>query len=96
MLTLVHEPAVDLKLVKAEDRWDRAILVWELATYTLARDPEVGKVMTESGKTRSFTYPGAYSVGQPALTIVYEIAVTQIIVHDVMFEDAKNARIGHG
>ncbi len=73
---------------KAESEWPRAEMAWEAATYVLAHAPEEGLPLTESGKTRSFTYQGSRSTGMPTVTVLYEDQDPFLIVHDVQFEDA--------
>jgi hypothetical protein len=50
--------------------------------------------VTESGATRSFTLDGARSIGLPTVTVLYEIRLFEIVVHDALFEDAKFAQAG--
>ena len=50
--------------------------------------------VTESGATRSFTLEGARSIGLPTVTVLYEIQLFQVIVHDARFADAKFAVAG--
>lgn len=68
MLTIVEEPRVSVVIDAAKQRWSRAKDAWETITWTLAHDPEVGKPLTESGRTRTFTIDGARSISLPTVT----------------------------
>lgn len=95
MRGLFEQPHVADAVDEARDRWPRGHDAWEAVTWVIARDPTVGAALTESGKTRAFTLDGAKSIGLPTVTVVYEVGETNIIVHDVRFEDAKYGQAGH-
>ena len=80
----------------AEAKWPRARDAWEALTWIVSRDPQEGKAVTESGRTRAITIEGARSIGFPTLTLVYEIQNPKIIIHDALFTDAKYAEAGNG
>lgn len=94
MLTIVEEPRVSVVIDAAKQRWSRAKDAWETITWTLAHDPEVGKPLTESGLTRSFTIDGARSIGLPTVTVLYAVSRFELTIHDAKFEDAKFAQAG--
>jgi hypothetical protein len=45
--------------------------------------------VTESGRSRSFTFEGARSIDMPTVTVLYEITDASIIIHDALFVAAK-------
>jgi hypothetical protein len=92
--TVVEQPRVSRAIDDAKDRWPRAHDAWETISWTLARDPQVGKSLTESGLTRSFTIEGARSIGMPTVTVLYAIARFEITVHDATFKEARFAQAG--
>jgi hypothetical protein len=93
--TVVEQPRVSRVLDDAKDRWPRARDAWDTVLWVIARDPEeAGLALTESGATRSFTLDGARSIGLPTITVVYEIQLFQVVVHDALFTDAKHAQAG--
>lgn len=96
MRTIREEEAAKSTLDAAAERWARAIDAWEAATWTLARDPEAGEPVTESGKTRAYTIDGARSIDMPTLTLLYEIQPQYIIIHEARFTDAKYGQAGRG
>jgi len=73
----------------AFDRWGDAERAWIAIEWTLARDPQVGTPLNESGSLRGFVYAGAKSIGQPDVDVIYEIDVDTIIVRSAVFTDAK-------
>src|SRR5690349_16400151 len=85
VLTIREENAAQKALDAALERWDRARDAWEAITWVLARDPEVGEPVTESGTVRAYTIEGARSIGLPTITLLYEISIFQLIVHDARF-----------
>jgi hypothetical protein len=85
--TVVEEPRVSVAIDDAKQRWRRAQDAWETITWTLVHDPEVGKPMTESGLTRSFTIDGARSIDLPTVTVLYTISRFELTIHDVRFEN---------
>jgi hypothetical protein len=56
---IVEENAARKALDDAEAKWAGAYDAWEAATWVVMHDPFVGIPVTESGKTRSYTYEGA-------------------------------------
>jgi hypothetical protein len=95
MYALVEQPSVAAAVDEARERWPRAADAWDAVTWVLARDPGVGRALTDSGKSRSFTLEGARSIGLPTVTLVYEIGSGIITVHDVRFTEAKYGQAGH-
>lgn len=96
MRRIREEDAARRSLDAASERWSRAIEAWEAATWTIARDPEAGEAVTESGKTRAYTFEGARSIDMPTITLLYETEPDYIIVHDALFTDAKHGQAGRG
>jgi hypothetical protein len=93
--TVVEQSRVSRVLDDAKDRWWRAQDAWDTVRWVIARDPEgAGMAVTESGATRSFTFDGARSIGLPTVTVLYEIQLFEVIVHDALFADAKFAQSG--
>lgn len=58
MRTIREEEAAKSALDAAADKWSRAIDAWGAATWTLARDPEAGDPVTESGRMTRRTVSG--------------------------------------
>jgi hypothetical protein len=94
--TLREEDAAARSLNAALERWSRAMDAWEAATWTIAHDPRAGDPVTESGKTRAYSFEGARSIDMPSLTLLYEIADDYIIVHDALFANSRHGQAGRG
>jgi hypothetical protein len=93
--TVVEQPRVSQSVDAAEDRWPRVREAWDTVLWVLARDPEgAGSPLSESGATRSFTLDGARSIGLPTVTVLYEIRLLEVVLHDARFADAKFAVAG--
>jgi len=95
MHSVIEESAVSKAVDDAHEKWARAKDAWNAVTWALARDPEVGDPVTESGKTRSFVLDGARSIGLPTVRVVYEIEPPYVVIHDAVFEDSKYGQTGH-
>lgn len=89
MRTVVEQSRVSRVLDDAKERWPRAQDAWDTILWVLARDPEgAGKAITESGAVRSLVLDGARSIGLPSVTVLYEISLFQVIIHDAQFQEA--------
>jgi hypothetical protein len=95
--TIREADAAERSLNAALERWSRAMDAWEAATWTIARDPKAGDPVTESGKTRAYSFEGARSIDMPSVTLIYEIEDdNHIIVHDALFMDSRHGQAGRG
>jgi hypothetical protein len=92
--TVVLSTAARKAVDSSYQQWDDAERAWAAIEWVLARDPQVGVSLTESGNLRAFVYDGARSIKQPDVQVIYEIQPNEIIVHIAMFADAKAARAG--
>lgn len=95
MHTVREERAAHEAVNDALEQWDRAADAWDAVTWAVARDPEVGEPLTESGLTRSFTFQGAVSIDMPTVTVVYEIQTEYIVIHNAHFEVANAVQTGN-
>lgn len=96
MRTIREEEAARRSLDAAVEKWSRAMDAWDAATWVIARDPEAGHPVTESGRTRAYSFEGARSINMPSLTLLYEITDIYIIVHDARFTDSRHGQGGRG
>jgi hypothetical protein len=94
VLTVREEEPARLALDLAVQRWRRTNDAWEALTWVLAHDALIGTPVTESGKTRTFTYIGARSIDMPTITVLYEITAECITIHDAKFREATHAQAG--
>lgn len=86
---LIEDECVRIARNEAECRFLRACDAWEAATFVIVHDPGVGMALTESGKSRAFTFQGSRSNGMPSLTVIYEDQDPFVIVRDVRFWEPR-------
>ncbi len=91
---LIEENAARLALDAAMEKWSGADAAWQAATWAILHDPLSGIPVTESGRTRSYTYEGARSIKQPTVTILYEFRGDETVIHDANFREASYAQAG--
>jgi hypothetical protein len=84
-----YEPEAQQTCDDACEWYTRAHDQIELIEWIIARDPTEGMSITESGKTRALTVPGALSISAPTVTYVYEMEDQYITVKSARFVDAK-------
>ncbi len=94
MRTIVHGEGVDEALEAALERWPNAGEVWEAMTWLLARDPLIGKAITESGSARTYAIDGAESRGWPTLVVVYVWETERITITDAKYSEPKFQKAG--
>jgi hypothetical protein len=85
MKTVRQEADVDHVVDFASQRWKRGRDAWDAILWDLARDPGVGKAITSSGRSRSFTLSGAISIDLPTVTVVYVIDGDMVTIIDANF-----------
>ena len=95
MRSLIEEASVREAVDEALDKWPRANDAWMAVQWAIARDPEIGDPVTESGNIRSFAQDGARSIGLPTVRVMYELQEPYVIIREVLFEDSKYGLTGH-
>jgi hypothetical protein len=90
----IEEEAARRAFDAAVLKWEGAHVAWEAITWAILHDPTVGKAVTESGKTRLFTYDGARSIKQPTITIIYGLRHGETVIHEARFTEAPFAQAG--
>ena len=94
MRTIREEPAAQRAVDAASERWIAADEAWDVVTWVIARDPTVGQPLREGGKARSFTVQGVRSADLPTVTVLYEIELNEIVIHNALFEEADAFQAG--
>jgi hypothetical protein len=89
-----EETRVSEGLARACEKWPRAEQAWEAITWALARDPEVGRPLSESGDLRNVVWRGARSIGMPDIGVTYRISAENIEILDAEFADAEAGQAG--
>jgi hypothetical protein len=87
--TIRYEGRAEEAIQAAEEKWDNVEEIINAFEWILMRDPDLGRILTESGNVRGFLYPGAKSKNEPDVDVIYEVDPETIIIHDLTFTDAK-------
>ena len=77
------------------EHWEGGELAWLVIEWVLAREEDVGRLLTEQANLRAFEYFGAKSIKQPDLYVIYEVLEHQIVVKIIGYDEAKAAHAGH-
>jgi hypothetical protein len=84
-----YEDRASEAIQEASKNWrniDDVVLAIE---WAIIHDHQVGRLINERG-IRGFEFPGARSIGEPDVDVLYELEnLNRIIIHDLTFRDAK-------
>lgn len=94
MRSIREENAARLAVDEAAQRWSRAGDAWDALTWVIAREPELGTAINESGTMRAYTLDGVRSLELPTVTVLYEITDEAIVIHDARFTEAIYGSFG--
>jgi hypothetical protein len=86
--TFRYEKRATEAIRKAREKWANIEDILAALEWGIMHDPLVGKLLNERG-LRGFVFPGARSVNEPDIDVLYEEAEFQIIIHDLTFMDAQ-------
>lgn len=94
--TFFEEWPVTEALNEACERWSGTPVAWEIATWTIVRDPNCleSKAVNEAGTLRVATFEGARSIEHPTIVLLYECSssnLTRIIEADFKEPTASQA-----
>ena len=94
MFSVIEDSQVSRAIDDAKEKWTRTDDAWDAVVWILAREPNCGIPVTESGKTRAFTIDGARSIDMPTVTVLYELTPLGVVIRDAKFETAIFAQAG--
>jgi len=94
--TVVLDHIVQDAVDSACEQWDGTTIAWSAIEWTLARDPEAGRLITNKANVRELIYDGAKSIKHPDVYIVYEVLEHQIIIKLAVFVEAQASYAGRG
>lgn len=95
MLQCLEQPCAQQALdAAAVLQWARAADAWDALTWVIARDPQAGEPLMESGSVRAYEMVGARSIQLPTLVIIYQITAWGIVIHEAQFREADAAYAG--
>ena len=78
----------------AFEKWARAEEAWDMLKWVLSRDPTKGDPLTEGGKVRSFTFPGAVAYDMPTIIVIYVFNDDLVTIKSAKFEHSKHSQVG--
>jgi hypothetical protein len=92
--TVVLDYTVQEALDSASEQWDGTQIAWLAIEWTLAHDPDVGRLITNKANVRELIYDGARSIRHPDIYVVYEVMADQIIIKLAIFVEAQASYVG--
>jgi hypothetical protein len=92
--TVVLQALARAAIDSAFEKWAGAAPAWRAIEWCIVRDPLVGSPLAESGAIRALYYDGARSIDQPDAAVIFEVTASEIVVHNVLFTDAKATYAG--
>jgi hypothetical protein len=96
MRELREEARVGEALARACEKWPRAEDAWNALTWAIARDPKIGRPLTESGDLRNVISEGAASIGIPTISVTYSVSEPTIQILDAEFTEPRSTQAGRG
>lgn len=91
--TFLYEDRATLAIQKASEKWANVEDIMNAIEWNIMREPLIGDLLNERG-LRGFVYPGARSIKEPDVGVIYEAGDPQIIIHSLMFRDARSHYAG--
>jgi hypothetical protein len=86
--SFVYEERANVAIREAGRKWANIEEILAAMEWGLARDPLMGRLINERG-IRGFVHHGARSTNEPDVDCLYADEDPTIIIHDLVFRDAK-------
>jgi hypothetical protein len=91
--TFRYEQRAEKAIQEAKKRWSNIESVVESLEWGIMHDTSVGTLLNERG-LRGFTFPGARSLNEPDIDVLYVPSEFLIIIENLTFMDAKAHHAG--
>jgi hypothetical protein len=91
--TFRYEEGATTAIQKAKRDWSNIEDVLMALEWAIMHDPAVGGLLNERG-LRGFIFPGARSLNEPDIDVIYQEDEFQIIIHDLVFREARAHHAG--
>ncbi len=91
--SFVYEDRAHEAIEAAKETWNVEDVV-NAIEWVIAYDPTHGELLNESG-LRGFVYPGAKSINEPDVDVLYEDRDPTVVIHDLTFREPRAYRAGH-
>jgi hypothetical protein len=86
--TIRYEERATKAIQEASKKWSNIEDVVAALEWGILHDPQIGVLLNESG-VRGFVFPGARSINEPDIDVLYQEQDILIVIHDLTFRDAK-------
>jgi hypothetical protein len=86
--TFRYEERAEKSIREAKEKWSNIEDIVNSLEWGIVHDPCVGALLNESG-LRGFVFPGARSINEPDIDVIYQEEEFRIVIHDLTFRDAK-------
>jgi hypothetical protein len=86
--TFRYEDRATNAIQEAGKKWAHIEEILASMEWGIMHDPQIGVLLNERG-IRGFVFPGARSINEPDIDVLYEEDGFEIIIHDLTFRDAK-------
>jgi hypothetical protein len=86
--TFRYEGRAEEAIQKAAEKWSNVEDIIASVEWGIMHAPEIGVLLNERG-LRGFVFPGARSINEPDIDVIYEATDFQFVIHDLVFRDAK-------
>ena len=86
--TFRYEESAAAAIQKAKVDWSNIKDVINSVEWGIMHAPEIGVLLNERG-LRGFEFPGARSINEPDIDVIYEVTDFQFVIHDLVFRQAK-------
>jgi hypothetical protein len=86
--TFRYEERAERAIREARPKWANIEDILSALEWGIMHDPLIGALLNERG-VRGFVFPGARSVNEPDIDVIYEEEPLAIVIHDLTFRDAR-------
>jgi hypothetical protein len=87
--TFRYEESAVQAILKEKIRWANIEDVIMALEWGILHDPRIGTLLNETG-LRAFMFPGARSINEPDIDVLYRESEDQIVIIDLVFRQAKS------
>jgi hypothetical protein len=86
--TFRYEERATEAIREAKHKWSNIENVLEALEWGIMHDPQIGVLLNERG-LRGFVFPGARSINEPDIDVIYQEEESYIVIHDLTFRNAQ-------
>lgn len=86
--TFRYEKRAEESIREAKTAWANLEDILMALEWGIMHAPDIGPLLNEKG-LRGFVFPGARSLDEPDIDVIYEATELEIVIHDLVFRQAK-------